>query len=56
MTLEGEMGIVYSLKRILLHLAAFIHSDQGVHYTNPTFQALLKKKGLSPSMSRKGNC
>lgn len=43
-------------KRIPLHPDAFIHSDQGAHYTSPTFQALLKKKGLGQSMSRKGNC
>ncbi len=43
-------------KRIPLHPEAFIHSDQGVHYTSPTFQNLLKKKGLGQSMSRKGNC
>lgn len=40
------------------HLAedAFIHSDQGFHYTNPKFQALVKKMGLGQSMSRRGNC
>ena len=43
-------------KRIPLHPEAFIHSDQGVYYTSPSFQALLKKKGLGQSMSRKGNC
>lgn len=43
-------------KRIKLHPEAFIHSDQGAHYTSPTFQALLKKKGLGQSMSRRGNC
>ena len=43
-------------KRIPLHPDAFIHSDQGAHYTSPTFQALLKKKGLGQSMSRQGNC
>lgn len=35
---------------------AFIHSDQGFHYTNPEFQALVKKMGLGQSMSRRGNC
>lgn len=35
---------------------AFIHSDQGAHYTSPTFQKLLKKYGLGQSMSRRGNC
>ncbi|WP_455544530.1 IS3 family transposase [Intestinibacter sp.] len=35
---------------------AFIHSDQGVHYTSPIFQKLLKKNNLGQSMSRRGNC
>ncbi|MBT2736012.1 IS3 family transposase, partial [Bacillus sp. ISL-7] len=35
---------------------AFIHSDQGVHYTSPTFQKRVKKLGLGQSMSRRGNC
>ncbi len=32
---------------------AYIHSDQGVHYTSPVFQKLVKKYR---SMSRRGNC
>lgn len=39
-----------------LHKEAFIHSDQGVHYTSPKFQKLLKENGLGQSMSRHGNC
>ncbi len=39
----------------LLHLEAFIHSDQGCHYTSPIFQRLLKKYKLDQSMSIKGN-
>lgn len=39
-----------------LHKDAFIHSDQGVHYTSPKFQKLLKDNNLSQSMSRRGNC
>ncbi|WP_172201017.1 IS3 family transposase, partial [Saccharibacillus qingshengii] len=35
---------------------AFIHSDQGFHYTHPTFQKLVKKMKLGQSMSRRGNC
>nr|WP_246238139.1 IS3 family transposase [Alkalicoccus luteus] len=35
---------------------AFIHSDQGVHYTHPAFQKLVKKMGYHQSMSRRGNC
>lgn len=40
------------------HLAknAFIHSDQGTHYTHPDYQKLVKKLGLRQSMSRRGNC
>lgn len=39
-----------------LHKDAFIHSDQGVHYTSPKFQKKVKGIGLGQSMSRKGNC
>lgn len=39
-----------------LHTDAFIHSDQGVHYTSPIFQKHIKKYNLGQSMSRKGNC
>ena len=35
---------------------AFIHSDQGVHYTSHIFQKLLKSNKLGQSMSRRGNC
>jgi len=43
-------------KKVTLHKDAFIHSDQGSHYTSPRYQKLLKKYGLGQSMSRKGNC
>lgn len=43
-------------KRVKLHPDAFIHSDQGVHYTSPKFQTLLKHYQLGQSMSRRGNC
>lgn len=43
-------------KRLKLHKEAFIHSDQGSHYTSPKYQGLLKQKGLGQSMSRRGNC
>lgn len=39
-----------------LHKNAIIHSDQGVHYTNPEFQKRVKKLNLIQSMSRRGNC
>lgn len=41
---------------IKLHPDAFIHSDQGFHYTSPKFQTVLKKNELGQSMSRRGNC
>lgn len=43
-------------RKIKLTKDAFIHSDQGVHYTSPTFQKLVKRCGLGQSMSRRGNC
>lgn len=33
-----------------------VHSDQGWQYQNKAYQKHLKEKGLSQSMSRKGNC
>jgi transposase InsO family protein len=35
---------------------AFIHSNQGAHYTSPGFQSLVKGCRLGQSMSRRGNC
>lgn len=43
-------------KRVKFANGAFIHSDQGSHYTSPTFQKHVKKLGLGQSMSRRGNC
>ncbi|WP_219582159.1 IS3 family transposase [Streptomyces griseus] len=43
-------------RRLKLHKDAFIHSDQGCHYTSPKYQELLKRKALGQSMSRRGNC
>ncbi|MFB9331169.1 IS3 family transposase, partial [Paenibacillus aurantiacus] len=48
--------ILMKQRRLKLHQEAFIHSDQGGHYTSPTYQKLLKDKGLGQSMSRRGNC
>ncbi len=33
-----------------------IHSDQGWHYTPPSYVNKLKELGITQSMSRKGNC
>ncbi len=47
---------LYRSRHVKLQAGAYIHSDQGAHYTSPKFQALLTKKGLGQSMSRRGNC
>lgn len=43
-------------KKFKVHKEALIHSDQGVHYTSPIFQKLVKRNNLEQSMSRRGNC
>lgn len=35
---------------------AYIHSDQGAHYTSRQFQKAVKEAHLGQSMSRRGNC
>lgn len=35
---------------------AILHSDQGIHFTNPVYITRLKKLNLTQSMSRRGNC
>lgn len=35
---------------------AMIHSDQGFHYTNPQYIAMVKARGMIQSMSGKGSC
>lgn len=59
LTLDIATDTIHKLKsnkRIKLTKDAFIHSDQGSHYTSPTFQKLVKRYGLGQSMSRRGNC
>jgi putative transposase len=58
-TLDIATDTINSLvkqRRVKLHKDAFIHSDQGSHYTSPQYQKLLKQQGLGQSMSRRGNC
>lgn len=57
-TLDIALNTLQKLKLKHRHLTkdAFIHSDQGVHYTSPKFQKLVKKMKLGQSMSRRGNC
>lgn len=59
MTLELATDTLLKLKKnknFTKAKDALIHSDQGVHYTHPTFQKLVRKLGLHQSMSRRGNC
>jgi transposase InsO family protein len=35
---------------------AILHSDQGWHYQMRSYQHALKERGITQSMSRKGNC
>jgi putative transposase len=59
LTLDIATDTLHKLKKnrkVRLDKDAFIHSDQGSHYTSPTFQKLVKNYGLGQSMSRRGNC
>jgi len=58
LSIDIALNTLRKLKQNHHHLAedAFIHSDQGFHYTNPKFQKLVKDMGLGQSMSRRGNC
>lgn len=59
LTLDIAISTIHKLvSNRQVHLAkdAFIHSDQGFHYTSPVFQGLVKSYSLNQSMSRRGNC
>lgn len=59
LTLDIATDTIHKLvnnRHVQLAQDAFIHSDQGVHYTSPVFQALVKSYNLNQSMSRRGNC
>ena len=57
---EGlEMDLVINTVKKLpeqLRKDALIHSDQGLHYTNPFYIKAVTDSGLIQSMSAKGNC
>lgn len=57
-TLDIALNTLKKLKNSGMKLAedAFIHSDQGFHYTSPQFQKKVMEMGLGQSMSRRGNC
>lgn len=57
--LDIALDTLHKLKNnrnVKLTKDAFIHSDQGFHYTSPAFRKLVKKYKLGQSMSRRGNC
>jgi putative transposase len=45
-----------AFKKISNNTYLLLHSDQGWQYQMKQYQYLLKKKGITQSMSRKGNC
>lgn len=45
-----------ALKGVKNNSELILHSDQGWHYQHATYQQMLKKKGVTQSMSRKANC
>ncbi|WP_071849329.1 IS3 family transposase [Alkalibacterium sp. 20] len=58
-----KMDLVYrtlekleSVTKDIPETERYLHSDQGFHYTNPTFQQNVEKMGFIQSMSRRGNC
>lgn len=57
--LDIALDTLHKLKNnrnVKLTKDAFIHSDQGFHYTSPAFRKLVKKYKLGQSMFRRGNC
>lgn len=44
------------LRRLKQGTSPVVHSDQGWHYQHPEYCRMLEEKGLTQSMSRKGNC
>ena len=52
-TMELVLSTIEQLKP---YANALIHSDQGFHYTNPTYIQKIQMLHLFQSMSRKGNC
>ncbi len=43
-------------KRLSSNQAPMLHSDQGWHYQHRSYSQALEERGLTQSMSRKGNC
>lgn len=58
-----KMDLVYqtlkkldSVTRDIPETERYLHSDQGFHYTHPTYQKNVEEMGFIQSMSRRGNC
>lgn len=45
-----------AIKKLDKAASPIVHSDQGWHYRHRGYRKMLKDKGLTQSMSRKGNC
>ena len=57
--LHGGLGLAalrQALERGPFPRGTLHHSDRGGHYASHSFQRLLEQQGLTPSMSRAGNC
>jgi putative transposase len=50
--------VLNTMKRIPSHLCGevMVHSDQGFHYTNPSYIQMVSSLDMDQSMSRKANC
>ena len=53
---QVEMMLKKAFKKIPDNTNLTLHSDQGWQYQLKRYQMLLKEKGITQSMSRKGNC
>jgi putative transposase len=54
---KSVMTMLYkAFKKVNNPQSLLLHSDQGWHYQMKQYQYALKKKGITQSMSRKGNC
>lgn len=49
-------ALAMALGRVEMKPMAIHHSDRGSQYASNSFQSLLEKNNLTPSMSRRGNC
>ena len=51
-----ERALLMAIQRRQPPRGLIHHSDRGVQYASESYQKILKRHGLTPSMSRKGNC